>query len=95
MEGQFEHDLYNKSLSSQIESDEIDNLQQRIEWWMVVVDSEGPKPNDVYDYTFAEWFGLHRKATDLEMQELVKTLSDRRSIPYKQVEKLSIKNNLA
>ena len=33
MEGQFEHDLYNKSFSNQIESnDENDTLQQRIEW---------------------------------------------------------------
>ena len=32
MEGQFEHDLYNKSFSNQIESDEIDTLPQRIEW---------------------------------------------------------------
>ena len=31
MEGQFEHDLYNKSFSNQIESDEIDTLQRRID----------------------------------------------------------------
>ena len=50
IEGQCEHDLYNKSLSDQIESDdEVDTLQQRIEWWMVVVDRLGVTPNDVYD----------------------------------------------
>ena len=32
MEGQFEHHLYIKSFSNQIESDENDTLQQRIEW---------------------------------------------------------------
>ena len=36
IEGQFEHDLYNKSSSNQLESDETDIVQQRIEWWMVV-----------------------------------------------------------
>ena len=35
MEGQFEHDLYNKSFSNQFESgDENDTLQQTIEWCM-------------------------------------------------------------
>ena len=38
MEGQFEHDLYIISLSNQLESDETDTLQHRIEWWLVVVD---------------------------------------------------------
>ena len=38
MEGQFEHIFYDKSFNDQLESDETDALQQRIEWWMVVVD---------------------------------------------------------
>ena len=38
MEGQFGHDFYDKSFNNQLESDETDALQQRIEWWMVVVD---------------------------------------------------------
>ena len=48
MEGQFEHDLYNKSFSNQIESDENDTLQQRIEWWMTVVDRGSPIPDNAY-----------------------------------------------
>ena len=50
MEGQFEHDFLNKSFSNQFESDdEVDTLQQRIKWLMVVVDrgGGGPMPNDV------------------------------------------------
>ena len=49
MEGQFEHGLYNKSFSNQIESDETDNLQLRIEWWMTIVDRRGPIPDNVFD----------------------------------------------
>ena len=38
MEGQFEHGLYNKSFSNQLESDEKDTLQERIEcgWWLLI-----------------------------------------------------------
>ena len=80
MEGQFEHDLYNKSFSNQIESNENDTLQQRIEWWMTVVDRGGSIPNDVYDYSFGELFSLYRKAIDPEMQDLAKELRDRHII---------------
>ena len=83
MERQFEHDLYNKSFSNQIESDETDTLQQRIKWWMTVVDKRGPKPNVVYEYTFGELFGLYRKAIDPEMQNFVKELRGRHIIPLK------------
>ena len=31
MVGQFEHDLCNRSFSNELESDEIDTLQQRVE----------------------------------------------------------------
>ena len=68
MEGQSEHDFYNTSFSNQLESDETDTSQQRIEWWMVVVAKGGPIPDDVYDYTFAELFNLYRKAIDPKMQ---------------------------
>ena len=48
MEGQLEHDLYNKFFCNQLESDdEIDTLQQRNESWMVVVVRGGPIPNNV------------------------------------------------
>ena len=71
IEGQFEHALYDESFSNQFESDdEIDTLQQRIKWWMVVVDRLGVIPNDVYDYTFDELYMLYRKARDPEMQIL-------------------------
>ena len=69
------------SFSNQLESDEIDTLQQRIDWWMVVVGRGGPIPNDVYDYCFDELFGYYRKAIDLEMRELVESLEDRHIIP--------------
>ena len=50
VEGQFEHDLHNKFLSNQLESDKTDSLQQRINWWMTVVDRGGPILNNVFDY---------------------------------------------
>ena len=71
-ECQFEHDLYSKSFSNQLESDETDLLHQTIEWWMVVVDRGGPLFNDVYEYSFVKIFNLYRKATDPEMQGLLK-----------------------
>ena len=77
MEGHFEHDLYNKSFYNQPESDETDTLQQKIKWWMVVVDRRSPTPNNVYDHSFDEMFGLYRKAIDPEMQDLAKALGDR------------------
>ena len=67
MEGQFEHDWYNNSFSKQLESGETDTLQQRIVWWMVVVDGRCPILNNVYDYSFAELFDLYRKTIDPEM----------------------------
>ena len=82
MEGQFEHEVYDKSFSNQVESDdEIDTLQQRIKWWRLVVDRGGPIPNDVYDYTFDELFKLYRKPIDPEMQDFVKALRAREIIP--------------
>ena len=78
MEGQFEHDLYIKSFSDQLESHDVEfTLQQRIKWWMLVVDSGGPIPDIVYDYGFEELFGLYRKAIDPERQDFVKELRDR------------------
>ena len=77
MAGQFERELYSKFFSNHLESDEIDTLQQRIEWWMVVVDRGARIPNDVYDYSFDELYKLFRKARDPEMQEFVKALRDR------------------
>ena len=79
MEGQFEHDLYNKSLSNQLESEETDTLQRRIKWWMMVVDRVGPVPNNVYDYSFDELFGLNRKTIKPEMQELLELVRDRQN----------------
>ena len=58
MEGQFEHDLYNKSFSNQIESDENDTLQQRIEWWMTVVDRRVLIPDNAYEYNLGDLFSL-------------------------------------
>ena len=83
IEGQFEHDLYNKIFNIQLESEERDTLQRIIEWWIMVVDCGGPVPNIVNGYSFNELFGLYRKAIDLEMQEMVKTLGDRHNIRKK------------
>ena len=83
MEGQFEHDLFNKNFSNQIESDENDTLQQRIEWWMTVVDRGGLIPDNAYDYNLGDLFSLYRKAIDPEMQDLAKKLRDRHIIYYK------------
>ena len=82
MEGQFQHDLCNKSFSNQFESDDDEfTLKQRIEWWMTIVDRGGPIPDNVYDYNFDELFGLYRKAIDPEMRDFVKELRDRQIIP--------------
>ena len=94
MEGQFEQNLNYKSFSNQLESDEIDTLQQKIEWWMTLVDRGGPIPNDVYDYSFAELINFYRKTIDPEMQEFVKALGDRPTNPLKKAEKLSVNKNL-
>ena len=61
MEGQFEHNLYNKFLNNQPESDETDTLLRRIEWCMMVVDRGGPILNSVYDNSFVDLFGLYVK----------------------------------
>ena len=80
MEGQFEHGLYNKSFTNQLESDDEFTLQQGIEWWRTIVDRGCPRPDNVYDYIFGELFGLYRKGTDPEMQDFVKELRDRQII---------------
>ena len=81
MAGQFEHALYIKSFSNQIESDENDTLEQRIEWWMTVVDRGGPIPDNVYEYNLGDLLSLYRKAIDPEMQDFVKERRDRHIIP--------------
>ena len=81
MKDQFEHNLFINCFSSQLESDKTDTLQQRINWWMMVVDKEGPIPNNVCEFSFAEVFNLCREAIDPEMQKFVETLKDRHIIP--------------
>ena len=81
MDGQFEHDLFNKPFSNQIESDENDTLHQRIEWWMTVVDRGGLIPDNANEYNLGDLFRLYRKAIDPEMQDLVKEPRDRHIIP--------------
>ena len=75
--GKIEHDLYDKYLSNQFESDETDTLEQKTDWWKTVVDRGVPITNDFYDCSFGELFRLHRKAIYPEMQDLVKSLGDR------------------
>ena len=81
MEGQFEHDLYNKSFSNQFESDEGFTLQERIDFLVTIVHRGGPILDNVYDYNSGELFNLYRKAIDPEMQDLVKELRGRQIIP--------------
>ena len=83
MEDHFENNFYNKSFSNQLESDndEVDTLQQRIKWWMAVIDRGGLIPNKVYDYSFDDLYVLYCTAIDLETQDLLKTLKDREIIP--------------
>ena len=81
MEGQFEHGLYKKSFSIQLESDDDFTLQQRIEWWMTIVDRGGPIPDDLCEYNLGELFSLYRKAIDPEMQDFVEEFIDRQIIP--------------
>ena len=84
--------MYNKSFSNQLESDdEIDTLQQRIIWWMVVVDRLAVIPKNGYDYTFDGLYMLYRKAIDPEMQDFVKALRDRQIIPLKTKRKAKCK----
>ena len=58
VEDQFEQNFYNKSFSNQLESDdvEVDFLQQRIKWWMAVIDRDGLIRNNVYDYSFDDLY---------------------------------------
>ena len=80
IEGQFEHDLYKKSFSNQLESDDVvDALQQRIEWW--ILDKSGIIPNDVNHNNFDQLYMLFSKVLDSEMQVLVQALRDRQIIP--------------
>ena len=81
MEGQFEHGLYDKSLSNQVESDDEITLQQKIEWWMIIVARGSPKPDNVYEYNLGKLFRLYRKAMDPEMQAFVRELRDRQILP--------------
>ena len=82
IEDQYEHDLYKKSFSNQFETDDVvDDLQQKIEWWMVVVDVVGVIPNVVRHYIFDYLYIIYRKSVDPEVQDLVDALKDRQIIP--------------
>ena len=74
MEGQFEHDLYNKSFSNQVKPYENDSLDKRMESWLLIVHKGGPIPENGNNYHIDEIFNLRRKAADPEMQQLVKKL---------------------
>ena len=77
IDGQFEHDLYNKSFSNQLESvDEVDFLLRNFKWWLVVVDRVGLIPNDVNEYTFDELYVLYRKTIAPELKNFVKAIRD-------------------
>jgi len=52
---QFKQDLYNKNfnLQDQGKGDEIDTLQNRIRFWLNVIDDTGgPIPDDIYNYEY-------------------------------------------
>ena len=48
---------------------------------MMVADRGGSIPNDAYEYSLDEMFGLHRKIIDPEMQEVAKVFRGRAIIP--------------
>ena len=54
MIAQFKEDLYNKnfSLEDQSKGDQIDTLQNRINFWLNVLDTGDPIPDNVYDYDY-------------------------------------------
>ena len=82
IEGHFEHDLYRKLFNNQIEpEEETDTLQQRIKWWMMVVNRGGLIPNNVYGYSFDYFFGSYWKDIVLEIQEKAKAFGDLLKIP--------------
>ena len=58
MEVQFEQDMYYKSFSNQLETDDEFTLQQRIRSWMTVDDRGGPVPKKVFEYAFGEVIGF-------------------------------------
>ena len=55
VEDQFEHNLYYKLFSNQLESEDgTDTFERRIEWWMLIINKIGPIPHNVYEYSFGE-----------------------------------------
>ena len=54
MIAQFKQDLYNKnfSLQDQGKGDQIDSLQNRIKFWLDIIDMRGPIPDNLCDYDY-------------------------------------------
>ena len=76
---QFEHDLINKSFSSDIKQNESDTLQIRINAWNKIIRNHGPIPNNIYDYSFIETLELAQTAIDSERKQeiFIQILKDR------------------
>ena len=54
MIAQFKQDFYNKNFSLQDKGkgDKINTLQNRIKFWLNVIDMGGPLPNNLFGYDF-------------------------------------------
>ena len=80
-EGQFDHDFYKKNNCDQVKFYENDTLDQRIDFWLLMVYREGPIPDDIKNYHMDGIFNLRCKAVHPEMKELVKLLQYKKVIP--------------
>ena len=77
----FEQDLYNKNftLQDQGKEDEIDTLENRIKFWINIINQDqGPIPENLYDYDYNDE-GLDYSVSGPEDGELKKLLDILRS----------------
>ena len=76
---QFEHDLINKSFSSEIKENESDTFQIRVNAWHKIIRNGGPIPNKISDYSFIETIELAKAAIDSERKHeiFIQILKDR------------------
>ena len=76
---QFELDWIKKHFSSEIEENESDTLQIRINAWHKIIRNHGPIRSIIYAYSFIEILELARTAMDSErkLEDLLQILKDR------------------
>ena len=75
MEGQYEHDLYNKSFGGEDRFSVSFILTDKTKSWNSIIEMLGGTiPNNVFDYTFEEMQYVRIKACQAEQRELGKRL---------------------